>query len=188
MKKDLSVILVIDIESTCWERDETDKHKQSEIIEVGVTPLVNVNSVWEPYVPYSYFVKDIKSDVSRYCTELTGITLDHLTRVGIPFRNVCQAITRTYNSSNVTWSSWGDYDREMFKRNCAMRNCDYPFSNSHINVKNLFSLMRKLPREPGLNDALKKLNIEFEGIKHSGKDDSYNVARVLAYILNNGGK
>jgi len=43
--------------------------------------------------------------------------------------------------------------------------------------------MYKMKQEPGVQKALKKLSLEFEGQHHRGVDDSYNCARLFKRML-----
>lgn len=63
------------------------------------------------------------------------------------------------------------------------RGIGYPFSPTHLNVKNLFALMHGLPHEVGLDEALQRFGLPLEGTHHRGHDDAWNIARVLAHLL-----
>ena len=72
MAKSLDQILVIDIESTCWEGGFSPPGQVSEIIEIGLC-LVDVASL-ERLERRSIMVRPQMSTVSPFCTELTSIT------------------------------------------------------------------------------------------------------------------
>lgn len=173
-------INVIDIEATCWEKHYSHKNI-SEIIEIGISTLdVSTGNIISSN---SIYVTPEHSKVSEFCYNLTGITQDILNREGISFLKACDILQKQYLSKQKVWASWGNYDLIMFDEQCYRENINYPFGGKHINIKTLFSLKYKLEKEVGMDDALKILNISLEGRHHSGKDDSYNIAKLLREIL-----
>lgn len=179
MKK-LDNIIVIDVESTCWDGPPPFM-EESEIIEVGIC-FVDVQTRVGGY-SNSFFVHPIMSTVSDFCTTLTGITSQKLTQEGIDFGDLCDIIRLEYLGERCTWASYGDYDRKMFMMQCSKRGVSYPFSDTHLNIKNLFAIKYKLRHEVGMARALKMLNIPLEGRHHSGKDDAKNTAKILSDVL-----
>ncbi len=79
MAKRLDQILVIDIESTCWD-GPPPLGQMSEIIEIGVCP-VDVASL-ERGEKRCILVKPVKSEVSEFCTQLTTLTANDLKDAG----------------------------------------------------------------------------------------------------------
>ncbi len=79
--------------------------------------------------------------------------------------------------------SWGDYDREMFHKMTDLYCTDYPFPPTHINLKYLFSIWMGLVKMVSLKKALAKLQMDFEGEPHRGRDDAYNTARIFVEML-----
>jgi len=179
MAQRLDQILVIDVESTCWE-GKPPKGQESEIIEIGMC-LLDVATL-ERVEKRSLIVKPERSSVSAFCTMLTTLTQKDVDQ-GIPLRAACDSLKQTYHSKQRAWASYGDYDRRQFERNCAARNIPYPFGPTHINVKNLFATSRALPCEVGMAEALELLGIPLEGTHHRGGDDAWNIAAILAEIL-----
>ena len=84
---------------------------------------------------------------------------------------------------SLTWASWGDYDKRQFEAQCQRERVTYPFGVTHINIKNLFALMLDLRKEVSLERALETLGLGFQGSPHCGRDDAYNIARVLNMLL-----
>jgi inhibitor of KinA sporulation pathway (predicted exonuclease) len=66
---------------------------------------------------------------------------------------------------------------------CADFDVPYPFSNRHINVKNLFAVIHGLEKEVGMANALELRGIVLEGTHHRGGDDAWNTAKLLAELL-----
>lgn len=68
-------VLVIDVESTCWEPPEVQpKNEISEIIEIGIA-VVNIKSL-QIIENESVIIRPQKSKVSKFCTKLTTLTQD----------------------------------------------------------------------------------------------------------------
>jgi inhibitor of KinA sporulation pathway (predicted exonuclease) len=173
-------IVVVDIESTCWE-GETPPGQESEIIEIGIC-LLNA-AEGQRSMKQSILVRPEQSQVSEFCTRLTTLTQKQVDQ-GISFSAACQRIQQDYKSRDRTWASYGDYDRVQFQRQCERTGIPYPFNRTHLNVKNLFALSLSLPREVGLDLALQLAGLPMEGTHHRGHDDAWNIAALLAYLLN----
>jgi inhibitor of KinA sporulation pathway (predicted exonuclease) len=135
----------------------------------------------------SFLIKPVVSKVSSFCTSLTTITQDMVEK-GALFGEVCSALQRTKNSKNIPWASYGDYDRNMFDRQCKRTGVEYPFSNRHINIKLLAAVTFGWDKEVGMNYALDRLGLQLDGTHHRGADDAFNIAKILIKILDNGKK
>lgn len=179
MAKKLDQILIIDVESTCWEGPPPPE-EESEIIEIGVC-LLEV-ATGERLGVESILVKPERSRVSPFCTGLTTLTQSQV-EGGVSFQEACSRLKRHYLGQERTWASYGDYDRRQFERQCRARQVGYPLGATHLNVKNLFALKHKLSREVGMAEALTQLNLPLVGTHHRGADDAWNIAQILASML-----
>lgn len=174
-------VLVIDVESTCWEPPEVQPHGEiSEIIEIGIA-VVNLKEL-KIEKNDSILVRPQRSKVSKFCNSLTTLTQSMVDK-GITFQKACDKLAKEYNSSNRTFVSWGDYDRKMFERNSREYGCEYPFGPRHLNLKNLFTVLHNLDREPGLDTALEYLGMDLQGTHHRGVDDARNIARIFNHVV-----
>jgi inhibitor of KinA sporulation pathway (predicted exonuclease) len=176
----LDRLLVIDIESTCWQGSPPEG-QESEIIEIGICVL-DIHS-GERVNKESLLVKPERSQVSVFCTQLTTLTQTQVSREGVEFEKACRILKRKYLAHNRVWASYGDYDRRQFERQCAARGIDYPFGPSHLNVKTLFALIQGLTQEIGMIEALKLLGLPVEGTHHRGVDDAWNTALLLSTLM-----
>jgi inhibitor of KinA sporulation pathway (predicted exonuclease) len=174
-------VLVIDVESTCWEPPEAPAHNEiSEIIEIGVA-VVNIDTL--KIISNEFIlVKPQRSKVSKFCTKLTTLTQSVVDK-GILFHEAMAELRTNFNSENRTFVSWGDYDRKMFERNCKDYGVKYPFGPRHMNLKNTFAVLHGLGRELGMDGALDHLGLKLEGTHHRGVDDSKNIANIFIHIL-----
>jgi len=106
MARKLDRILVVDVESTCWEGNPPPG-QMSEIIEIGLC-VVDVAAL-ERVERRSILVRPACSMVSAYCTQLTTLTQADVD-AGIPLAEACRALTEEYQSGQRLFASFGDYD------------------------------------------------------------------------------
>src|SRR5689334_6339207 len=79
MAKLFDQVLVIDIESTCWQ-GPPPRGQLSEIIEIGLC-AVDLRTL-ERLEKRSIMVKPVRSRVSEFCTSLTTLTNDDVVNAG----------------------------------------------------------------------------------------------------------
>lgn len=175
----LDKIIVIDIESTCWRRSPPPG-QEMEIIEIGLC-LLDTHT-FERSGRESTLVKPVRSQVSEFCTHLTSLTQEQVD-TGISFDKALRHLRRFHRSRDRAWASFGDYDRRQFERQCASFGLKYPFGPTHFNIKALFALTFGLDQEVELDEAVKRLNLTFEGNHHRGVDDAWNAAAVFTEII-----
>jgi inhibitor of KinA sporulation pathway (predicted exonuclease) len=175
----LDQILVIDVESTCWD-GPPPPGQVSDIIEVGVCPVDVATLTRGP--KRALMVKPARSQVSEFCTRLTTLTPADVADAG-DLAAAARVLKKEYQSQERLWASWGDYDRRQFERNCRDLGVGYPFGLGHLNVKTLFAVALGDPREMGLDAAFARLGLAMEGTHHRGADDAWNVAGILCQLL-----
>lgn len=180
MARRLDQVLVIDVESTCWNRFEIPVGEISEIIEIGLC-LVDLASL-ERSGKRSIMIRPQRSQVSPFCTELTSITQEMVDSAP-PLKKGLAILRDEYDCENRVFASWGDYDRNQFHRNCQSFGLKYPFGPTHLNVKTLFSMAFGLPRELDLDEALNHVGLKMEGSHHRGVDDAWNIAKLFALLI-----
>lgn len=183
-------IVVVDIEATCWS-GEPPPGQINEIIEVGAC-LLQVEDIRAPHIieKRSILVRPVKSTVSAFCTELTTLTQAQVDS-GVSFAEACAILVNEYATPSRLWVSWGNYDQEMFEAQCKSFDVPYPFSAYHANIRRIFGKYapKDKDRNGGMANALKVLGLEAEGTAHRGDDDAWNIARILAVMLQtHGGK
>jgi len=174
-------IIIIDLEATCWEGKQP-KDQTSEIIEIGVCILDTKTG--EVSQNEGILVNPKKSTISPFCTQLTTITQEMLDDEGLSFEETCAILTSEYSGHQYTWASYGAYDLKMLKSQCEDRNIDFPLSEDHLNVKELFAEKKGLKKKVGMSGALYILEIPLEGTHHRGVDDARNIAKILYWCLN----
>jgi inhibitor of KinA sporulation pathway (predicted exonuclease) len=182
MAKSIDQILVVDVESTCWD-GPTPKGQSSDIIEIGLCVL-DVKSL-ERLEKRSILVCPQRSEISPFCTELTTLKEADFSSAA-SLAEACSVLRRDYRSRDRLWASYGDYDRRQIERNCKELGVSYPFGPSHLNVKSMLAITLSQSREPGMARGLNMLGLKLEGTHHRGHDDAWNIALILATLLAKG--
>lgn len=179
MIKDVSKILVVDLELTCWD-GLPPEGEQPEIIQVGwawvrtdTLDLVDKGMV---------MVKPQRSKVSERCTALTGIT-PKMAKGGIPFQDMCKFIVRKLGCRSRPWAAWGD-DEVAVRAQCADMGAEFPFSESCVNVQLMYTLALGIDKpRPSLESAMADLGIAPCGEAHRADNDAWDTAAILRRIL-----
>ncbi|MHA1650612.1 MAG: exonuclease domain-containing protein [Candidatus Helarchaeota archaeon] len=181
MVMEQDIIIVIDVEATCW-KSAPPKGQTNEIIEIGIC-LVDMEKIRRiDESKRSIIVKPERSYITEYCAHLTGLTQEQVER-GILLKDACEILKNEYLAKKRTWASWGDYDRHQFERECKLKGIEFPFSSNHINVKREFARAMGLPKEVSIAKAMRIIKHPFEGRQHRGADDAYNIAFILAKLI-----
>lgn len=171
--------LIIDLEATCSNVGEVPRHEM-EIIEIGA--VLQSSLTYEIEAEFQTFVKPVRHpQLTDFCTELTGITQANVTdapNYRDAIANLNEWLGRFHD---WLFCSWGDYDRKQFQQDCGFHGVPYPFQN-HLNLKTAFTESMNLSKKAGIPDALRRLNLEFEGSHHRGIDDARNIARVVRRV------
>lgn len=179
MELQLDQMLIVDLEATCW-LGPPPAGQRNEIIEIGVTTLDL--TTFEPQRRETVIVRPLCSEISPFCTELTGITPE-MAASGISFAEACDWLRREFAAETRMWSSWGSYDFKTMIAQCAADGVPYPFSPHHANLKRVYGRLTHQKQGMGLRAALEQLQLEFDGSPHRGIDDAYNTARIAQVLL-----
>jgi inhibitor of KinA sporulation pathway (predicted exonuclease) len=198
MGANLKTVFVVDVESTCWERDpdfadgELQGDQPNEIIEIGVAALdLKTGAIFQRD---SIVVKPRFTKVSKFCTKLTGWTQEAIDR-GV---DITEALVNFRESFKVTkdhvWFSCGEYDRIKLSSltgkagvhglyGIEAHSNPFDLMRSHVNIKTLFAMKYKLNRELGMDAMLKYIDETLQGQHHSGADDAFNIAKIVRKVL-----
>ncbi|MFG2781866.1 exonuclease domain-containing protein [Streptomyces prunicolor] len=173
---------VVDVEATCWDRGRPPG-AVSEIIEIGLT-VVDLASA-ERVARHRILVRPVRSTVSEFCTELTGLT-QHDVDGGVDFAEACRLLAAEHHAGSRPWASWGDYDRNQFTLQCRHTRTPYPFGRHHTNAKTAFTEAHGLRKRPGMAQALEIAGLRLEGRHHRGEDDAWNIAALVLHLSERG--
>ncbi len=178
---DQPLINVIDLEATCWD-GPVPPGQSNEVIEIGLCVFEPVSR--ERQSRHQILVKPDRSEVSEFCTRLTGWTAAQVAS-GISFAEACQQLRREFRSDSRLMVSWGGYDFRQIGRQCAATGTPFPFAR-HLDLKAVHCDFYRLPKRLGLGQATKQAGLNFDGRAHVGADDAWNVAALLSQMLEDG--
>ena len=151
---DLSRILVIDLEATCWQ-GTPPPGEESEVIEIG-NAVLHVGDLRVEPGP-EILVQPIRSSVSLFCRELTSLTQEMLQERGLTFPRAIEALEEAHGKLRATvWASYGGYDRKMLLAECERFGLDFPLSDTEATPN---------------------------GRHHRGGDDALEIARMLGRAM-----
>lgn len=170
----LDRVLSVDFEMTCWD-GEPPPGQVSEIIQIGITEIDN--ETMTRVRSESWYVRNELSEVSPYCTALTGITPAILRKRGIPLGEAGRIIAKKYGSRNKGWLAWGS-DKSAIDRDCHVKGVEPFLSNAFFNVGLLYSMVASEGRSVGLDEAAARFGISFEGRPHDAGADADVLAEV----------
>ena len=173
--------LIIDLEATCWERNE-GHYGENEIIEIG---SVILDSDYEILGEIQRFVRPVRNPVlSEFCKRLTSIAQSDVDsaqtfpEVLQDFQNQVEHISGQ-RLPDLLFCSWGDYDRNQLMRDCVYHKIPYPFG-PHRNIKKEFARWRHI-KPVSIPRALTIIGLPWEGTHHRGIDDARNIARIFRH-------
>ncbi|XP_075060716.1 3'-5' exoribonuclease 1 isoform X2 [Mixophyes fleayi] len=184
-------ICIIDFEATCEETNDPDYIH--EIIEYPIV-LLNTRTLEIEDTFQRYVRPEIKSQLSEFCVNLTGITQDVVDQADT-FPVVLQSVVNwmrekelgtKYKYAILTDGSW---DMSKFlNMQCHVSRIKYPrFAKKWINIRKCYGNFYKVPRnQTKLLTMLEKLGMSYDGRLHSGLDDSKNIARIAIRMLQDG--
>eukprot|EP01060_Flectonema_neradi_P020734 TRINITY_DN2823_c0_g1_i1.p1 TRINITY_DN2823_c0_g1~~TRINITY_DN2823_c0_g1_i1.p1 ORF type:complete len:285 (+),score=62.96 TRINITY_DN2823_c0_g1_i1:64-918(+) len=188
--------LVLDFEATCEKDDESYRH---EIIEMPVVVVdaaeMKVVQKWQTYVK-----PVINPKLTKFCTELTGITQDVVDKAPVLKDAMSQLDGWIRNffgddfdkPDTFTFATDGPWDfRDFFwyhsvRDQKAVDPDSYSYFKRWINIRELHAVTFSLRRNKNVKKMLSDLGLVFEGRPHSGIDDASNIAKILIGSLKRG--
>ena len=185
--KDDRPLLVLDLEATCWENRTTPAGEPQsvwnmEIIELGCALATRSGTILESR---SFLVRPSRfPDLSRFCTELTGITQDMVDSAPA-YPEAIQELNDWLGSpaDDFIWCSWGNYDRLHLEAESETHKVAPTLMQSpHLNLKRIWRRTTGQKRKNGLSHALAFHDLAFEGHLHRGVDDACNMVRLLPFM------
>jgi inhibitor of KinA sporulation pathway (predicted exonuclease) len=172
--------IVFDIEATCWEGRPPSMTQ--EIIEIGA---LSIDQYGEVRGAFSKFIKPVLNpSLSIFCRQLTTIEQTDINRAR-EFPQVIEAFQDWIDifDEDYLLCSWGNFDRKMLIQDCQLHRLDSEWAEQHINLKQQYQEIKRLPRPRGLKTALKAEGFEFTGTHHRGIDDAENLAKIFVKYL-----
>lgn len=171
---------VVDLECTCWERNDPNRCAH-ETIEIGAVLLdKNFDYIKE----FTQFIKPFENPtLTEYCIDLTSITQADIDSAPSLHVAISKLVEWVGPSKDVVFCSWGFFDENQLRNECRLNSITYPFNETSINIKVRFSKIMQRTKKMGLRKALRILDIPFEGTQHRGIDDAKMIAKVFKQIM-----
>ena len=177
-------LLIVDVEATCC-NNKTITKDDVEIIEIGAVllhwPTLQTISTFQSYV------KPVKkTQLTDFCTRLTGITQEQVDDAPI-FPDVLQQMgIDILKEHNIQFCSWSPFDWKQLQRDCLHHQILPPRVLGQWDLQVLFRRQQRHSHNMSLANALRSVDLKFEGKRHSGMDDALNTARLISYCFPTG--
>jgi inhibitor of KinA sporulation pathway (predicted exonuclease) len=171
----------VDLEATCA-NDGSVPPAAMEIIEIGAVWATADGAILEGF---RSFVQPLQRPIlTPFCINLTGIRQTDIEAA--PYFPVAARMLREFadrrREPGVLWTSWGDYDRKQFARDCARHGVDDPLQLPHENARRSFTVRQEIGSDVSLATACEMAKIKLEGSYHRALDDAINTARLLPWV------
>ncbi|EPR11935.1 3'-5' exonuclease [Ruminiclostridium papyrosolvens] len=187
------MLIFVDFEATCWDRNEKNKRPHTEIIEIGA---VATGQNLEQIGKFTAIIRPVIEPVlSDYCKELTGLSQTDVEN-GIDFNRAIdlfyQWIIQYQSTENSILYTWGNYDIFLLKRSLRRqrtKNKDFMkiiHKDGLIDLQEQFMKVTALPSSScNLAKALQIIGQTFHGTKHKSVDDAANMVKLYKYLNKN---
>ena len=163
--------VIVDLEATC----EKIRNPEfiSEIIEIGAVKVTERKIENK----FNCFVKPtINPILSDFCKELTTITQEEVNNG----KNRKEALTEFMKfCEDAIILSWGNYDKNQLYKECKKNDLPTRWLDKHINLKEQFAILKKMPRQCGMEKALRISHLDLDGTHHRGIDDATNITKIF---------
>lgn len=194
-----SELIVIDLEATCDPSDDSlTRLEQCAIHEIIEFPAVRISRETLAEVDYFHaFVRPTEhTELSKFCTELTGITQAQVDE-SAPLQEVLGQLMQWFDERGLIdalrdgravlvahglWDLLDMLPAECNRKGLPLPECMTVFAD----LQAVFSEAQGVGSGLGMLRMLERLGLEREGRHHSGLDDSRNLARVAARLLEQG--
>lgn len=153
-----------------------------ETIEIGAVAL---DAYGKQTGTFSQLIKPILHPrMSHFCKNLTGIEQEELNRAK-NFRRVINSFQDwiDVHSEEYLLASWGDFDRAQLLADCQLHRQDDYWLDQHIDLRQQYQEIRKLPKKRGLKAAVKHEGFSWEGTQHEALVDAENTTKVFQAMI-----
>lgn len=172
--------IIFDLEATCWKGRPPGLVQET--IEIGA---LKVDGYGEVSDIFNRFIRPVVNPLlSAFCQELTGIEQKNIDRAD-KFPVVIEAFMDWLEVENQDYllCSWGNFDKKMLAQDCRLHKMEEDWLEHHINLKDQYRQIKRLPEVKGLKSTVEKEGFEFEGFHHRGIDDAHNLAKIFVKYI-----
>jgi inhibitor of KinA sporulation pathway (predicted exonuclease) len=174
------LIVVCDLEATCWEDGETQTIDRMEIIEIGcLLTDFEGNEIDE----FECFVRPVQNPVlTEFCTELTKIKQADVDNAP-EFCDAMKTLDNWLGGRSICWASWGRFDFKLLLNQQNRYGEKFQFlAVPHLNIKDAWRRSTRHSRNTDLYQALAFHGLEFDGVPHRALTDAKNTAKLIPFI------
>lgn len=164
-------LLCVDVELTCWEGPPPEG-EVPEIIALGIVDLRTDDL--EIRREKLFLVKPALSRISPFCSTLTGITPKEVAKAPL-LPDVLRQVRKTFAQGD--WCAWGQ-DDVLIRECCDRAGAELPFPGRFHDLAAQVRLFLGLTYRLGLDEALERFGLDFEGQPHDALADARNLARL----------
>lgn len=172
----MTTFLTLDIEATSF--DGCKSIEDMEVIEIGMVCVQDGS----PKEEFATFVRPVRTAVTSFCTNLTGITPEMVADApsfSEAMQNIRSWIT-SLDEEPTAWCSWGVYDRNHLALERKNHNVANSLPAAHVNAKKVFQkVVMPSSRQVGLPKAIEIAGIDPALPAHRALPDARNVAQVI---------
>lgn len=174
-------IVIYDIEASC-DNKESNRNYKMETIEIGAVKIEKGKVVDK----FESFIKPQHvTELTEFCTELTGITYDDL-KLSKTFNEVILDFYEFIKGCETY--SCGEFDRKFLVRELFSKNMGQTHNHivkeiqsKHIDLKGHFARVTNKKKQ-GMIGMAQELNIELTGNHHRALDDTENLVKIFLEI------
>lgn len=182
-----SIILDFEMNPVSREYEEEYDICSKEIIEIGAIKLdedMNEISFYQ-----SYFKPEYNSNIDCIITDITGITYDMVKDAKTFTEKVNDFAAWCASDGEFSIYAWSNCDRVQFMKELTLKNIKLSndlcqMVNKWYDFQKMFDIKVHACHSTSLENALKMVNISFEGKAHTGIDDARNTAKLFALYNN----
>lgn len=153
-----------------------------ETLEIGAYAL---NAYGQVTGQFSRLVKPVlHPQMSHFCRKLTNISQAEVNRA----RDFKRVIAEFQNWIGIDYedyllASWGRFDRDQLMADCRLHRMDDYWLDEHIDLKQQYADIRKLPKKRGLKSAVKHEGYSWEGEEHRALPDAQNTVKIFRELI-----
>lgn len=175
-------VLVLDSELTCFESTEEKCGIPAEIIQFGMA-IINLDTL-DIDKTGAYYVSNERVKISKFCTQLTGITPKMVDKQGMQLGHVAELLRERWGVSSkktqvVTWGC----ESQWMKPDFDIKRVDYPFRENMLDLAGYFKFGKAFQSGMRLMDVAQEYGVEVEKPIHDAKNDAITTARLLIAMI-----
>ncbi|MBC6996577.1 3'-5' exonuclease [Neolewinella lacunae] len=172
--------IILDIEATCWEGKPPGMVQET--IEIGACAVDQYGRVGGRF---NRLIKPVlHPQLSLFCRQLTKIEQPEINRAQ-DFSRVIREFQDWVgvDEEEYTLASWGRFDRRQLAADCRLHRLDDYWLDYHIDLKEQYQDIRKLPKKRGLQSAVRHEGYLWEGQAHRALTDAINTTKIFCGLI-----